>query len=461
MNALSLLAGTSFLSLLAMTPPPPSHTLPPGGELLLLLMNDPCRLSPAPGALDRVVLFREREACAERTQHDLRDSLRSKHLEFESVPLANAVFVWAGPGDRATICQGKNCRVATKGKFHYPRERQYVTNLPPVRPTPPPLNLGGINASTLKPITIGFSDTGFAWQHADLKRYRGVQQPSGDPHAFNWLDAFGMCAAPCDENTDGHGTGVAGEAMLSLPTDVPVNFIGCRDTLTGDDDDTYFVTCLDFLWAPFDANGNRSPALGADVVNVSGGCYPLTSTTCSVAVKNELDTLATSGVLVVASAGDIDKSGNSISSLPALNPPAIAVGGTTLEGGWYPHSPLGPPTGLCKPDVVALAMGLTVPSKSGSGYAWKEGTSYASPQVAAAAATVWAIQGGRSIGPINGAVLMAKLLRDSATGIEDRKNPCESAGRKFVPNRVFGFGSVTVGGAVKAANPTPTPTPTP
>jgi subtilisin family serine protease len=459
------LAGVGLFVWKVASPLAPAHRVPPGGEVLMVLMTKDCFLPPArgDGPVDKPAVFNQRLTCVQTSQKDVTDWLDLEKVDYERLPLVNGLLIWARPGDRDQVCHNRDCFVATSGPILYPPDRvARNTNRPPVRPTPPRLILpAGMALDQAKAVSIGFSDTGFDLKPETLaSHYRVVQPSAGNPHTYNWFDAFEDCLEPCDQDATAHGTSVVGEAMVSLPEGVPVSFFGCRETQSYKADDKFFVRCLDFLWSPFDKPGKtgiRRPELGADVINVSGGCYPEKSQTCRICVQRMLDTFAASNVLVVTAAGDTDKGGKYISSLPALDPRAVTVGGTQGFGSLYDHSPIGD-SSRCKPDVVANAISLSVPSRSGSGWADKEGNSYTSPQVAAAAATVWALYGWG--GGSRSSSSMATLIRNSATAIPDTSNLCPGSDLT-VPNRLFGHGSVTVEGVQKRAVPSPVPTPGP
>jgi hypothetical protein len=241
-----------------------------------------------------------------------------------------------------------------------------------------------------------------------------------------------------------------GEALLSLPPGAAVTFFGCRDTKNLVGQDTDFVKCLDFLWAPPDAHGNADSSLGASVVNVSGGCDPAISQTCSEGVKRSLDTLTNFGTVVVAAAGR-GSDDTPITALPALDAAVLAVGGTNDSNDRYQSSPIGP-DGTCKPDVVARATGIEVPTNQGSDFLRTEGTSFASPQVAAAVATV--LSEHRDW--IGRREKLSDLIRQSANHLKEARS-CSGKPDILVPNRVFGFGSVSVQAARDAARGIPPP----
>jgi subtilisin family serine protease len=425
-------------------------------DTYFILMSDPCPVTPPPNREtkpNRRLVFRDRMKCVERTQDKLRTWLRQNHIAvIRSLPIANALIVDANASFRDQICHVSKpwqCKVATTGLFLHPKVPHTVIPTP-VR-TPLPVEWSPTHTT----VSVGFSDTGFNGDHPSLKdRYRGTRVPQSDP-ALNWLDAAGVaagpaCDKPCDE--EGHGSGVVGEAMLDLPPGVPVVYFGCRDTkgIVGTDQD--FVTCLNFLWAPADKRGDLHPEAGADVVNVSGGCDPAGSDVCAESVKRSLDTLIGAGAVVVASAGKLTESDGIITALPAIHTSVIAVGGTNDMGDRYPSSPVGSQDG-CKPDVVARATGIEVPGNVGSAYQSTEGTSFASPQVAAAVAAVLADH----LTWVGKREFTTNVILHSASPLEIAAPCTTTPPDKQVPNRVYGFGSVTVAGARAVANGSPPP----
>jgi subtilisin family serine protease len=186
---------------------------------------------------------------------------------------------------------------------------------------------------------------------------------------------------------------------------------------------------------------------GAKIVNLSlGGSQ--TSTVERSAVRYAID----HGVLLVAAAGNDGQAGN-----PAFYPAALigrqglVVGASTASGSRAPFSTTGSYVDVLAPGVNVLgALSATTlpgfftrvstPGATGS-YGLGSGTSYAAPEVAGAAALVWAAN------PALDAAGVAAVIEATASG----------RGRW---TRELAFGTVDVAAAVKRATELATTAPT-
>ena len=134
----------------------------------------------------------------------------------------------------------------------------------------------------------------------------------------------------------------------------------------------------------------------ANIINLSlGGAQT------SGIERDAIDYATQRGVLLVAAAGNSAEQGNPIVYPAALlGRSGLVVGASTAEGGRAPFSTIGPYVDVLAPgvDVLgALASGIppgfftpaVTPGANGT-YGYGTGTSYAAPEVAGAAALVWA-----------------------------------------------------------------------
>ena len=191
---------------------------------------------------------------------------------------------------------------------------------------------------------------------------------------------------------------------------------------------------------------------GAQIVNLSLG-GPRTSQT----EQNAIAYAAAHGVLLVAAAGNELGSGDAAEYPAALIQPlgskgrggvGLAVGASTQGGGHASFSNAGSYLSLAAPGqnvfsaVSALAPAAAYPrtplpgSLSGA-YGFASGTSFAAPEVAGAAALVWAAN------PLLNAQQVADVLKKTAQG-------------KGGWNPELGFGVIDVAAAVAAASGRPT-----
>jgi len=164
---------------------------------------------------------------------------------------------------------------------------------------------------------------------------------------------------------------------------------------------------------------------GAQVINLSFG-----GPSTSAVERNAIDFAASHGALLVAAAGNEGQRGNPVEYPAALLQPVgsngaggtgLAVGASTAEGVAAAFSNAGSYLSLAAPGVNVLgALSSTAPATAFSPFAlpgstaglygYGSGTSYAAPQVAGAAALVWAAN------PTLTAQGVADALKQSATG---------------------------------------------
>ena len=214
-------------------------------------------------------------------------------------------------------------------------------------------------------------------------------------------------------DSTGHGTFVAsvaagsangGSAMSGFGGDAKLMIVQAnRDTNTFDDVDE----AAGIVWAVDN---------GAKIINLSIG-----GAETSQVEGDAIQYAISHGVLVVAAAGNSGQSGN-VTSYPAalLGSHGLAVGASTATGKRAPFSTVASYVSLAAPGVRVL--GATTGAAPASDYpraklagqagiyAYGTGTSYAAPQVAGAAALVWAAN------PSLTADQVAQIIEQTATG---------------------------------------------
>jgi hypothetical protein len=157
---------------------------------------------------------------------------------------------------------------------------------------------------------------------------------------------------------------------------------------------------------------------GARIVNLSLG-----GPTSSATERNAVAYAAAHGVLLVAAAGNNARSGNPLEYPAALlsDGAGLAVGASNVLGGRASFSSFGSYLSLVAPGVNVLGalpsagsvtgfQAVRLPGSRRGRYGLGSGTSFAAPQVAGAAALVWAANPSLSAGDV------ATILEQSASG---------------------------------------------
>jgi subtilisin family serine protease len=217
----------------------------------------------------------------------------------------------------------------------------------------------------------------------------------------------------------GHGTFVSSLAAGSVANGVGISGFGgdARLLVVKAIDDDGYVSDVDEAAAIVYAVKR-----GARIVNLSIG-GPETS----VVERRAIHWAAQRGVLVVAAAGNEHDEGNLPDYPAALLQPlgsqgrggiGLAVGATSMDGTRAYFSNTGSYLSLAAPGFNVFAAESAdsdwphaqLPWPSPGYYGWASGTSFAAPEVAGAAALVWAAN------PRLTAVQVAKVLKHSAAG---------------------------------------------
>jgi len=273
---------------------------------------------------------------------------------------------------------------------------------------------------------LGAPDLGAKAPHTFSIRKRQADVADGNGHG-----TF-VAALAAGSSTNGDGiAGVAGEAGLMV-----VQAGGAGGDFTDVDEAAAIVYAVDH---------------GARIVNLSLG-----GTTTSSIEKRAVDYAVSKGVLLVAAAGNGYYRGNEVEYPAALLQPVgsrgaggagLSVAASTREGGRAPFSATGSHVSLAAPGVAVFSAvsstspvtrypRTTLPGALGGVYGYGSGTSFSSPQVAGAAALVWAAN------PRLRAAQVASILEQTASG-------------QGSWNTELGYGVLDVGAAVGRAQSTP------
>jgi subtilisin family serine protease len=301
-------------------------------------------------------------------------------------------------------------------------------------------------------IVLGNIDTGQQWDHPALKpHYRGWNGSTAD-HNYNWYDATNPSQkVPVDPY--GHGTHTAG---IMVGDDGGTNQIGvapgakwmaCRsmDSAGFGTPDTY-ITCFEFMMAPWDLNGqNPDPSKAPVAVSNSWYCS-ISMEGCTQSVLfSTVQAVRAAGIVPVVAAGNAGPGCQTIGNdgPPAQYDQSFTVGATTMSNTLASFSSRGPATfqgTRIKPDIVAP--GQTVRSSyPPNTYATLDGTSMATPHIAGAIAVLYSAK-PQLIGDVDGTEL---ALENSAIHI----NSSECSSNGSYPNNLYGYGFVNVFRAIR------------
>jgi type VII secretion-associated serine protease mycosin len=263
-------------------------------------------------------------------------------------------------------------------------------------------------------VTVGVVDSGVQASVPDL---RGVVLPGGD-----MLGDRGNGEIDHATYEDGHGTGVAVLiAGQGYGADHAVGIAPKAKIL------------------PVYIGGTTLPSAkaikyavdhGASVINVSVDIADSpTPTSCDPTVQDAVAYALARNVVVVAGSGNTNLTGTGPIE-PASCPGVLAVGGIEPSGALWPESTRQPYVSVVAPGDHILAVGL-----DGRYSTTGNGTSFASPLVAGAAALI------RSRYPSMPWYQVDQRLIDTAIHVNGLK----------IPNNGYGYGIVNVGSAVDAA----------
>ncbi|HKB20408.1 MAG TPA: S8 family serine peptidase [Gaiellaceae bacterium] len=284
-------------------------------------------------------------------------------------------------------------------------------------------------------IKIGIVDTGADVAHPDLaaKRPETWDVVHRRPNAGDRIGHGTFVAAlAAGSVTNGEGiAGFGGDAQLLM-----VKAVGASDEFSDVDEAAAIVYAVDH---------------GAKIINLSIG-----GVGTSALEQRAIEYAAGRDVLLVAAAGNEYAVGNPVEyPAAALQPPrsngqggvGLSVAASTLAGTRASFSNTGSQISLAAPGEKvfgAIAAGSSrkwwprsaLPGSHAGRYGWSSGTSFAAPEVAGAAALVWAAN------PALTAQQVALVLKSTASG-QGRWNPR------------LGFGVIDVAAAVAAARGQP------
>ena len=237
----------------------------------------------------------------------------------------------------------------------------------------------------------------------------------------------------------GHGTFVAGVlgAVGDDANDVAglAWRVGIVDVAAADP-----FRCGSFSDSAIIAAISFATAAGVDVINLSLGGP---SDACPTAFQTVLDAARAQGIVVVAAAGNEERQFPGITSVPASCRGVISVGAVGETGAHAGYSNANAHVDLAAPGGDLRSGRGILSTARGGGAAFQEGTSFAAPYVAAAAALL------RSVKPNLTADQVEALLEQSAAGTSGTRTPR------------LGWGRVDVAAALTRAVAGQAPSPAP
>ena len=431
------------------------------GERLFVILKDQADLTQAASIADasqrRQAVFNDLVAEAETGQASLRTGLQRWNIAYTPFYLENAMEINGGPLVRlwletrpevAEVLDSPHLR-PLNGKLGQSTGTQTA-------PSSPDWNLTMIHADQVwqdlgvrgAGIVVGQSDSGVQGDHSELADgYLGADG-SNDYH---WLDPWFGTTSPTD--WEGHGTHTLSTAIGNSVGVAPdASWIACTNLARNLGDPAYYLTCMQFMFAPYPQKGNAfvdgDPSRGANVLNNSWGCPPVEGCvpdTFDAALK----ALKTAGVFVVASAGNSGLGGcGSVDAPIALNADAFTVGAVTSTGQLANFSSIGPVTvdgsNRLKPEILAPGDGV-LSAFPGNTYEVASGTSMAGPHLVGVVALMWSANPAL-IGQVD---VTARIIESTAQPYDGSLPACVVAGKP--PENGIGYGIVDAYGAVKAA----------
>ena len=321
-------------------------------------------------------------------------------------------------------------------------------------------------------IVVAGQDTGYAGEHAALKRqYRGWDGTTAD-HRYSWHDAIhggtgsNPCgfdaAAPCDDQ--GHGTHTMGSIVgddggsNKIGMAPGARWIGCRNMNRGAGRPSTYLECLEWFLAPYpqggDPQADGKPEMAPHVINNSWGCDGSEGCRGQELVQ-ALQNLDAAGILMVVSAG------NSGSGCGTINAQPATISDTTLSVGAYSHtngkiasfSSRGPSAldGKIGPDVTAPGVSIRSSLRSG-GYGPMSGTSMAGPHVTGQVALLWS-----AVPELRGNNAETTRIITRSSKATTTTQTCGGVAGTATPNNTFGWGLIDAYAAIRLAQEPPQP----
>jgi subtilisin family serine protease len=442
------------------------HAVQTGKETTFwAILNEKADVSAAPGmkySARGQFVYQRLTSVANQSQAGLRALLRDRAASYEPFWIVNAIRIH---GD-ANLVQTVAAR---------PEVKQIIATQTFQIPKPDPgateraidtieWNIDRIRAPLVwstfgdrgEGIVVANVDTGVQYNHpAVVEKYRGNLGGGSFDHNYNWFDPSNVCGnpsvVPCDNNS--HGTHTMGTmvgddgAGNQIGVAPAARWIAAKGCETNSCSDFALLAAGQWILAPTDLTGaNPRPDLRPNIVNNSwggGGGSPFYQAT--------VDAWVAAGIFPAFSNGNSGPGcGSAGSPGDFLN--TYSAGAFDINNNIAGFSSRGPSAfgGELKPNIAApgvnVRSSVSIPPNS---YAAFNGTSMASPHVAATVALMWSAAPAL-IGDINAT---RALLDDTAIDTSDL-----GCGGTADDNNVWGEGKLDAFAAVDQAPRGPTGT---
>lgn len=431
-------------------------------------------------------VFETLSAFAENDQRTVRDVLQNEGVPMHSFWIINGL--WA-KGNRATLEQIAKLQevgaLRLNPIWHLSRAPGFDGEVPVAERNQIPWGLSKINADDVwnqgikgEGIVVGGQDTGYEWEHPDIKdKYRGWDGVNAD-HDYNWHDAIRVllngdplpvnsCGldepAPCDDHDHGThtmGTMVGTEGAENIGVAPDAKWMGCRNMEEGDGTPATYIECFEWFVAPTDLDdANPDPNMAPHVINNSWGCPE--SEGCNNSnysdMEDVVENVKAAGIVVVVSAGNSGAGCSTVNTPAAIYDASFSVGATDVGeniAGFSSRGPVTVYTNIMKPDISAPGVGVRScighdNNPDTYGHASWNGTSMAGPHVAGVAALIMCARPDL-IGHVDD---VENLMRDNAVVRFAVAPFCGTDNGSSHPNNVYGWGRVDALAAVNAALP--------
>ncbi|HKP54964.1 MAG TPA: S8 family serine peptidase [Chloroflexia bacterium] len=453
-----------------------------------VLMSDQANLSAAYGMKDQDArgwyVYNTLTQLADRTQADIRATLRSAGVQYRVFWIANALFV---TGDRALV-ESLAARVDVR-RIEANHPFQGIDPIreasSPVIPNAPEWGVQNVKAPEVwamgyrgQGIVVGNQDTGMRWTHEAIKpKYRGWDGATAD-HNYNWWDAIhsadplNACGSsspePCDDDEllgGGHGThttgsAVGGDSVNQIGVAPDAKWIGCRNMERGVGVPVTYLECFEFFLAPWDQNEeNPDPTKRPHVMNNSWGCVEGCPPEL---IRPAVEASSAAGIFVEASAGNDGPTCSTVAFAPAMFEASFATGAIDINNTLAEFSSRGPVVSdgsmRLKPNLSAPGVDVRSSLRgSDNEYGNLSGTSMAGPHTVGVVALIWSARPDL----VRNITETKTLLQGSANPdviVDTQQTPdCGGTPPEAIPNNYFGWGRIDAFAALNSAEATVTP----